>query len=217
MNPANGAAPSMGIVSASNCRVNVGIVLVGPKRTALTGVQSAMKAPPNPFASKPAAAALTPAPAATAAPAPAPAAYATDTKASTTTGFSFSFGGDSGGSDGIGSGWVEDPQHWQERSRTVEDRLSDALHMKLMGQFVDKNSSALMRRLQGGEEVKAEIEASGDILVAGEYMGRLNGLRIERDPRLKGAPAGTARSAVEKTAGEALRARALAIATRKHS
>ena len=109
--------------------------------------------------------------------------------------------------------WLEDPQHWQERSRTVEDRLSDALHMKLMGQFVDKNSSALMRRLQGGEEVKAEIEASGDILVAGEYMGRLNGLRIERDPRLKGAPAGTARSAVEKTAGEALRARALAIAT----
>ncbi len=109
--------------------------------------------------------------------------------------------------------WLEDPQHWQERSRTVEDRLSDALHMKLMGQFVDKNSSALMRRLQGGEEVRAEIEANGDILVAGEYMGRLNGLRIERDPRLKGAPAGTARSAVEKTAGEALRARALSIAT----
>ncbi|MEC7234641.1 MAG: helicase-related protein, partial [Pseudomonadota bacterium] len=109
--------------------------------------------------------------------------------------------------------WLDDPQHWQERSRTVEDRLSDALHMKLMGQFVDRNSSALMRRLQGGEEVKAEIEANGDILVAGEYMGRLNGLRIERDPRLKGAPAGTARSAVEKTAGEALRARALAIAS----
>ena len=85
--------------------------------------------------------------------------------------------------------------------------------MKIMGQFVDKNSSALMRRLQGDEEVKGEIEANGDILVAGEYMGRLSGLRIERDPRLKGAPAGTARSAVEKTAGEALRARALAIAS----
>ena len=109
--------------------------------------------------------------------------------------------------------WLDDPQHWQERSRTVEDRLSDALHMKLMGQFVDRNSSALMRRLQGDEEIKAEIEANGDILVAGEYMGRLNGLRIERDPRLKGAPAGTARSAVEKTAGEALRACALAIAS----
>ena len=111
------------------------------------------------------------------------------------------------------SDWLDDPQHWQERSRSVEDRLSDALHMKLMGQFVDRNSSALMRRLQGDEEIKAEIEANGDILVAGEYMGRLNGLRIERDPRLKGAPAGTARSAVEKTAGEALRARALTIAS----
>lgn len=110
------------------------------------------------------------------------------------------------------SDWLEDPQHWQERSRTVEDRLSDALHMKLMGQFVDKNSSALMRRLKGQEDVAAEIEPNGDLLVAGEYMGRINGLRIERDPRLKGAPAGTARTAVEKTASDALRGRALAIA-----
>ena len=61
-----------------------------------------------------------------------------------------------------------------------------------------------MRRLQG-EEAKAEIEANGDILVAGEYMGRLNG-GIERDPRLK-APRPARRSAVEKTASEALRAR----------
>ena len=104
--------------------------------------------------------------------------------------------------------WLADPTHWQERARHVEDRLSDALHMKLMGQFVDRKTSALMRRLAGREDIVAELEDNGDILIAGEYMGRLNGLHVERDPRLKGTPAGTARAAVEKTVGEALRQRA---------
>ncbi|MCH1541461.1 MAG: disulfide oxidoreductase [Alphaproteobacteria bacterium] len=107
--------------------------------------------------------------------------------------------------------WMADPALWQAESRKVEERLSDALHMKLMGQFVDRKTSALMRRLVGKEEIVAEIEANGDILIAGEYMGRLNGLHVERDPRLKGAPGGTARAAVEKAVGEALRQRAQAV------
>jgi ATP-dependent RNA helicase SUPV3L1/SUV3 len=104
--------------------------------------------------------------------------------------------------------WLADPAHWQGVSRSVEDRLSDALHNKLMGQFVDRKTSALMRRLAGREVIVANIEDNGDILVAEEYMGRLNGLHVERDPRLKGVPAGTARAAVEKAVGDALRARA---------
>ena len=108
--------------------------------------------------------------------------------------------------------WLADPVHWQGVSRAVEDRLSDALHMKLMGQFVDRKTSALMRRLVGKEDIVADIEANGDIVIAGEYMGRLNGLHVERDPRLKGAPGGTARAAVEKAVGDALRQRANAIA-----
>ncbi|MFW2437459.1 MAG: helicase-related protein [Parvibaculales bacterium] len=109
--------------------------------------------------------------------------------------------------------WLEDPVHFQELSRAVEDRLSDALHVKLMGQFVDRKASALMKRLQGREDVSAVIEDNGDILVAEEYMGRIIGLRVERDPRLQGAPAGTARAAVEKAASQALRARAQELAS----
>ena len=108
--------------------------------------------------------------------------------------------------------WLADPAHWQGVSRSVEDRLSDALHNKLMGQFVDRKTSALMRRLAGREVIVANIEDNGDILVAEEYMGRLNGLQVERDPRLKGVPAGTARAAVEKAIGDALRARTQDIA-----
>ena len=113
--------------------------------------------------------------------------------------------------------WVDDPQHWQEMSRAVEDRLSDALHMKLMGKFVDRKASALMRRLQGVEKVMADIEDSGDIMVAGEYMGRLSGLHVQRDPRLKSIPVGPARAAVEKAVGEALRQRAGMIALAEDS
>ena len=35
------------------------------------------------------------------------------------------------------AGWVDDPAHWQERTRTAEDRLSDALHQRLVERFVD--------------------------------------------------------------------------------
>lgn len=109
--------------------------------------------------------------------------------------------------------WLEDPVHFQDLSRAVEDRLSDALHTKLMGQFVDRKTSALMKRLQGREDISAVVETNGDILVAEEYMGRLNGLRVERDPRLQGSPAGTARAAVEKTVSQTLRQRAQDLAS----
>ena len=35
------------------------------------------------------------------------------------------------------AGWVDDPAHWQERTRAAEDRLSDALHARLVQRFVD--------------------------------------------------------------------------------
>lgn len=108
--------------------------------------------------------------------------------------------------------WLEDPVHFQELSRAVEDRLSDALHVKLMGQFVDRRTSALMKRLKGREDISAVVETNGDILVEEEYVGRLSGLRVERDPRLQGTPAGTARAAVERTIGQSLRQRALSLA-----
>jgi ATP-dependent RNA helicase SUPV3L1/SUV3 len=34
--------------------------------------------------------------------------------------------------------WVGDARHWQERSRQIEDRLSDALHERLVQRFVER-------------------------------------------------------------------------------
>ena len=44
--------------------------------------------------------------------------------------------------------WLADPEHWQGVARAVEDKLSDALHLRLTERFVDRRTSVLMRRLR---------------------------------------------------------------------
>jgi ATP-dependent RNA helicase SUPV3L1/SUV3 len=104
--------------------------------------------------------------------------------------------------------WLADPRHWQDQSREVEDKLSDALHAKLTQQFVDRKSAALLRRLQGREEVTATLDENDDITIEGEYAGRLDGLVVQRDPRLTGAATGAARRAVEHLVAQEIRNRA---------
>jgi ATP-dependent RNA helicase SUPV3L1/SUV3 len=36
--------------------------------------------------------------------------------------------------------WLEDPAHWREKTRDIEDRLSDALHERLTQRFVDRRT-----------------------------------------------------------------------------
>ena len=43
--------------------------------------------------------------------------------------------------------WLDDAAHWQERTRAIEDRLSDALHERLTQRFVDRRAAVLTRRL----------------------------------------------------------------------
>lgn len=104
--------------------------------------------------------------------------------------------------------WVADGAHWQERGRQVEERLSDALHIRLTKQFVDRKSSSLLKKLNEQDDVLAEIEDNGDITIGNEYAGRVIGLTLQRDPRLKGPAIGMARRAVEQRAGMAIRDRA---------
>src|SRR6185312_1822892 len=50
--------------------------------------------------------------------------------------------------------WLADPEHWQEVTRAVEDKLSDALHERLTERFVDRRTSVLMRRLRENAELE---------------------------------------------------------------
>ncbi len=78
-------------------------------------------------------------------------------------------------------GWVDDEAHWREETRAVEDRLSDALHGALTQRFVDRRTSVLLRRLKQKETLVAEVNDKGEVMVEGEFAGRLEGFRFRQD------------------------------------
>lgn len=82
--------------------------------------------------------------------------------------------------------WLADPAKFQARAREVEDKLSDALHEKLTLRFVDRRTSVLMKKLREDDEFSATVGENGDVLVDGEYVGKLEGLRFAGDPRAIG-------------------------------
>ena len=77
--------------------------------------------------------------------------------------------------------WLDDSTHWQERTRAVEDRLSDALHDRLTQRFVDRNTAALVGLLKDRERLSAAVGASGEVTVEGHAVGQLDGFRFVAD------------------------------------
>jgi ATP-dependent RNA helicase SUPV3L1/SUV3 len=76
--------------------------------------------------------------------------------------------------------WLADPQTWQGRARSLEDRLSDTLHQSLMQRFVDRRTSALLRSLnQRAGPILSGIDADGAVTVEGHLVGRLVGFHFE--------------------------------------
>ncbi len=101
--------------------------------------------------------------------------------------------------------WLDDAKHWQERTRSVEDALSDALHAALTQRFVDRRTAALYRGLKERRDLLAAVTADGEVLVEGQYVGRLSGLRYEPD-----AAAGLAEGRALRTAANRVLAREIA-------
>jgi len=76
------------------------------------------------------------------------------------------------------SDWLGDPEHWQGVAHAIEDRLSDALHERLAERFVDRRTSVLMRRLRENTMLETEITKTGEVVVEGHAIGRLDGFRF---------------------------------------
>jgi ATP-dependent RNA helicase SUPV3L1/SUV3 len=74
--------------------------------------------------------------------------------------------------------WVNDPLHWQELARAVEDRLSDALHEKLTSRFVDRRTSLLARKLKEKGHLPAAVAEDGQVEIEGHAIGTLEGFRF---------------------------------------
>lgn len=77
--------------------------------------------------------------------------------------------------------WVNDPSYWQAESRRIEDRLSDALHDALTKRFVDRRTSVLIRRLKQKEKLVAEVNQGGEVMIDGQFIGKLHGFRFIKD------------------------------------
>jgi ATP-dependent RNA helicase SUPV3L1/SUV3 len=100
--------------------------------------------------------------------------------------------------------WLDDPEHWQGRTRAIEDTLSDALHERLTQRFVDRRTSVLMKRLRDKEEIAADIGADGTIMVENHFVGRLDGFRFTPDNSGDGIHGRAARHAAAKVVGQEL-------------
>jgi ATP-dependent RNA helicase SUPV3L1/SUV3 len=79
-------------------------------------------------------------------------------------------------------GWLGDPKAWQERTRGIEDKLSDALHERLTQRFIDRRSAMLVKTLKSGAELMGAVRPDGEVLVEGHPVGRIEGFRFAVDP-----------------------------------
>lgn len=66
--------------------------------------------------------------------------------------------------------WLADPAHWQERTRAIEDRLSDALHDRLTRRFVDQRLMLVTSAPEGAVQVDEDTVRIGPH-VAGYLQG----------------------------------------------
>lgn len=105
-------------------------------------------------------------------------------------------------------GWLADPTHWQEKTREIEDRLSDALHERLTKRFVDRRTSVLMKRLRENAMLEAEISVNGDVFVEGHAMGQLSGFRFTPISGAEGPDAKAVQAAAYKALALEFEARA---------
>ena len=85
------------------------------------------------------------------------------------------------------SGWVRDHGALREATRRIEDRLSDALHERLIRRFVDRRMMSVARDLKGRGELRTAIGGEGQVVVEDEAVGHVAGLQFRpaHRPRLK--------------------------------
>ena len=98
--------------------------------------------------------------------------------------------------------WSTNPDYWVERTKYMEDKLSDKLHEELTKSFIDKRISVLSRSLEQDITLATEIKNKNEVIIDGQYMGRLNGMRLDLD--LKSGSLKTDIKSLKKAARQAI-------------
>ena len=77
--------------------------------------------------------------------------------------------------------WVENQDYWVERTKLLEDRLSDRLHEELTKSFIDKRTSVLAKGLKQDISFDTQIMENEKVMINKQFIGKLNGLKLELD------------------------------------
>jgi ATP-dependent RNA helicase SUPV3L1/SUV3 len=108
--------------------------------------------------------------------------------------------------------WLEDPIHWAERTRAIEEKLSDALHASLTQRFVDKRTTVLLRKIGAdASNLPVTIGPEGEVSVEEHPLGRLEGFRFTVQPDARAADKRMLLAAAEKRLAGELRKRGAAL------
>jgi ATP-dependent RNA helicase SUPV3L1/SUV3 len=95
--------------------------------------------------------------------------------------------------------WIPDARFWQERTRAVEDRLSDALHERLTQEFVDRPGTVIARH--DPSDLVTSVGGDGEVLVQGLRAGLLDGFRFRPDREVREGSRGLLAAANRALAG----------------
>tara|TARA_B100001121_G_scaffold237208_1_gene210859 strand:- start:522 stop:2996 length:2475 start_codon:yes stop_codon:yes gene_type:complete len=82
--------------------------------------------------------------------------------------------------------WVESQDYWIEKTKLLEDKLSDRLHEELTKTFIDKRASVLARGLKQDMEFDTKILNNNEVMIDDQFIGKIKGLKLELDLK-KGA------------------------------
>ena len=105
--------------------------------------------------------------------------------------------------------WLEHSAEMAERTRALEEKLSDALHAALTQRFVDRRTSLLLRDIgQKRDDLPFDVDADGTVHVDGETLGRLLGFRFLVDPQARAADRKLLLAAAERRLGKMLTVKA---------
>ncbi len=80
------------------------------------------------------------------------------------------------------TGWVKDSNHWQEKTRAIEDKLSDKLHERLVQRFIDRRTSVLVNYT---DLKNIKVDERNKINVGNITLGTVYGLRFKHQSATK--------------------------------
>jgi len=109
--------------------------------------------------------------------------------------------------------WLDEPAHWAERTRAIEEKLSDALHASLTQRFVDRRTTVLLRQIGAdASNLPVTIGPEGEVSVEEHSLGRLEGFRFTVAADARATDKRMLLAAAEKRLGSELRRRGAALA-----